>query len=394
MLTQMCISKAVGGNRAHGLFLLREAMMTKKLTNGEKRKLEECKKQLEKLDENLLELLGRRQEITASLVQAVPQAAPAIFDHGEEEKLLRRILEPGAKHLSPQAARSIYKEILSAARSIHAPLTVAYLGPECSNSNQAALTNFGQCASYRSAGSIEEVFDLVENDQCLQGVVPIENAFEGSVNNTLDLLSKHTTRINAEILLRVRYNLLTNAPDPGGIEKIYAHPIAAAQCTAWIKSRFPNVPIEKVASSAMAADIASRDSTGAALGNRLAANRYQLQIMEANIEDHPDNVTRFISIGKTTPRPTGEDKTSILFSTNHRPGALFDVLKILAKKEINMTRIESRPMKTRSWQYLFFVDIAGHAEDRGIAQALKKLEAWCEFFKLLGSYPVGRSPWL
>ncbi|HDR15306.1 MAG TPA: prephenate dehydratase [Desulfobacteraceae bacterium] len=368
--------------------------MAKRFTNGEKRKLDECIKEIEKLDENLLELLGKRQEVTAVLVQAMPEMASQIFDPGEEEKMLRRILEPNGKHLSPQAARAIFKEILSAARSAHAPLTVAYLGPETSNSNQAALTNFGQCASYRPAGSIEEVFDLVENDECRQGVVPIENAFEGSVNNTLDLLAEHTVKVTAEILLRVRYNLLTNAPDPGGIERLYSHPIAAAQCMAWIKNRLPGVPIEKVASSAMAADEAGGDPKSAALGSRLAAKRYGLQIMEANIEDHPDNVTRFISIGKTIPRPTGEDKTSILFSTNHKPGALFDVLKILAKKNINMTRIESRPMKTRSWQYLFFVDIAGHAEEGTISSALKKLESSCEFFKFLGSYPVGTSPWI
>ncbi len=367
--------------------------MSKKLTNGEKRKFNECRKQIEKLDKDLIELLGKRQEITAALVEAAPETACHLFDHGEEEKMLRRIIEPNGKHLPSQAVRAIFKEILSAARSIQAPLTVCYLGPESSNSNQAALTHFGQCASYRPSGSIEEVFELVENDECRQGVVPIENAFEGSVNNTLDLLAEHTVKVTGEILLRVRYNLLTNAPDPGSIERLYSHPIAAAQCMAWIKNRLPDVPIEKVASSAMAADEAAHDPKGAALGSRLAASRYGLQIMEANIEDHPDNVTRFISIGKTIPRPTGEDKTSILFSTSHKPGALFDVLKILAKKNINMTRIESRPMKTRSWQYLFFVDIARHAEEREIASALKKLESSCEFFKLLGSYPVGRSPW-
>jgi chorismate mutase/prephenate dehydratase len=368
--------------------------MGKKLTNGDRRKFNECKKQIETLDKNLIELLDKRQEITAALVEAVPETASHLFDHGEEEKMLRRLIEPNGKHLSCQATRAIFKEILSAARTIHAPLTVCYLGPESSNSNQAALTHFGQCASYRPAGSIEEVFQLVENDECRQGVVPIENAFEGSVNNTLDLLAGHTVKMTAEILLRVRYNLLSNAPDPTGIERLYCHPIAAAQCMAWIKNRLPDVPVEKVASSAKAAEEAAQDPKGAALGSRLAAKRYGLQIMEANIEDHPDNVTRFISIGKHIPRPTGEDKTSILFSTSHKPGALFDVLKILAKKNINMTRIESRPMKTRSWQYLFFVDIAGHAEEREIASALKKLEASCEFFKLLGSYPEGASPWL
>jgi chorismate mutase/prephenate dehydratase len=368
--------------------------MGKKLTNGDKRKFNESKKEIEKLDKNLIELIGKRQEITAALIETAPETAYHLFDHGEEEKMLRRIIEPNGKHLTPQAARAIFKEILSAARSIHAPLTVCYLGPECSNSNQAALAHFGQCASYRPAGSIEEVFELVENDECTQGVVPIENAFEGSVNNTLDLLAEHTVKVTGEIMLRIRYNLLTNAPDPDSIERLYSHPIAAAQCMAWIKNRLPEVPIEKVASSAMAADEAAHDPKGAALGSRLAAGSYGLQIMEANIEDHPDNVTRFISLGKTIPRPTGEDKTSILFSTSHQPGALFDVLKILAKKNINMTRIESRPMKTRSWQYLFFVDIAGHAEEREIASALKKLEASCEFFKLLGSYPEGASPWL
>ncbi|MFO8090299.1 MAG: prephenate dehydratase domain-containing protein [Desulfatiglandaceae bacterium] len=159
--------------------------MSKKLTNGEKRKFNECRKQIEKLDKDLIELLGKRQEITAALVEAAPETACHLFDHGEEEKMLRRIIEPNGKHLPSQAVRAIFKEILSPARSIQAPLTVCYLGPESSNSNQAALTHFGQCASYRPSGSIEEVFEWVENDECRQGVVPIENAFEGSVNNTL-----------------------------------------------------------------------------------------------------------------------------------------------------------------------------------------------------------------
>ena len=365
--------------------------MNRKPNNGDRHRIEESRKQIEKLDEHLLELLRRRQEIAAGLVETTP--SEAIVDPGEDEKILRRMVPPNGEHLSPQAARAIFKEILSAARSVQAPLTVAYLGPESSNSNQAALTQFGHGAIYRPADSIEEVFDLVENDECRQGVVPIENAFEGSINNTLDLLRDHPVRITAEILLRIRYNLLTNAADSNGVRKLYAHPIAAAQCMAWLKNRLPGVPVEEVASSAVAAGKAAGDPEGAALGSRLAAQTYGLGILEANIEDRPDNVTRFISIGKTTPKPTGDDKTSILFSTNHKPGALFDVLKILAKKNINMTRIESRPMKIRSWQYLFFVDMAGHSEDGQLASALKKLQSACEHYKWIGSYPVGNSPW-
>ena len=364
--------------------------MNKKLKNDDKQRIEELVRRIEKLDENLFELIRKRQEIAAGLVEA----EAGEFDPGEEERILRRLVPPNGEHLTPQAARAIFREIFSAARSVQSPLTVAYLGPESSNSNQAAMTHFGASASYRPADSADEVFNLVEKDQCRQGVVPIENAFEGSINNTLDLLRDHPVRITAEILLRVRYNLLTNAADTGAIRKLYAHPIAAAQCMAWIKNHLPGVPLKEVASSAMAAAEAARDSESAALGSRLAAQTYGLNILEANIEDRPDNVTRFISIGKTTPKPTGEDKTSILFSTSHKPGALFDVLKILAKKNINMTKIESRPMKTRSWQYLFFVDLAGHCEDSHIASALKKLQSSCEYYKMIGSYPVGSNPWL
>ena len=370
--------------------------MTKKDTNignGSTKELSKYKHEIETINEKILSLLTARREIAEAIGKAKKDAGLDIVDPGEEEAVLRRLTRANGHELPKEAIRSIFKEILSVDRAVQAPLTVAYLGPEASFSHQSALSIFGQSAEYRPAESIEEVFDLVEKDRCLQGVVPIENAFEGSLTNTLDLLRDYGLRITAENLLRVRYHLLASGRDVERFKVLYAHPMAAAQCRAWIRNRMPGVSIEESTSSSMAARQAAEDPEAAALGNQLAAKTYNLTVLEEGIEDHPDNVTRYVSIGRTEGRRTGKDKTSIMFSANHRPGALFEILKTLAKRDVNMTRIESRPMKTRSWEYLFFVDLQGHEEDKNIRSALKKLEAHCESFKRLGSYPVGKSPW-
>jgi chorismate mutase / prephenate dehydratase len=266
---------------------------------------------------------------------------------------------------------------------------VAYLGPEATFSHIAAKELYGDSASLHPADTIEDVFEMVEKDMCTIGVVPVENSYEGAVNITLDLFYKYDLRICAEAYVRIRHHLLSMEVDIRDIKKIYSHPMALAQCRSWLKANMQGVPLTEVSSTSLAAGIAAKETGAAAIGNMDLSLLYGLSALEENIEDHPDNMTRFTAVGKRQARPTGDDKTSILFFLADRPGALYKALGSLADKGINITRIESRPMKTRNWEYLFFMDIEGHEQDGRVGDALKEMEKQCVLLKRLGSYPKG-----
>lgn len=351
------------------------------------------RKDIDEIDGQILSLLSRRQDVAAEIGKLKRDLGFEIMDHAREQEVLRRLVSNSNKNLSADAIRAIYSEIISAARSVQQVPTVAYLGPEATFSHQAALNLYGQSSTYRAAETIEEVFGLVEKGICEWGVVPIENSYEGSVNITLDLFYEYDLKINAEFFLRIRHHLLSKVEDVTNIKHLYSHPMPIAQCRLWIKDHLAGIPIKEVASTSLAARISADESGVAAIGSRLSAQTYELNILEENIEDQPDNVTRFLVIGKTQQEPTGKDKTSLLFFLRHVPGALHRVLEPLAKRNVNLSRIESRPMKTRNWEYLFFVDIDGHKQNRNVSDALKEMEEYCAFMKLLGSYPAGGEPW-
>jgi chorismate mutase/prephenate dehydratase len=248
-------------------------------------------------------------------------------------------------------------------------------------------------ASFRATETIEEVFGLVEKGVCHQGVVPIENSYEGSVNTTLDLFYKYDLKIGGEILLRIRHHILSKAGHMEEIKRLYSHPMPVAQCRSWLKTHMAHIPVTEVASTSLAARMAADEPGAAAVGSRFSAETYGLSVLEEHIEDHPDNVTRFLVIGKTRSEPTGKDKTSLLFFLSHKPGALHKALEALANRNVNMTRIGSRPMRARNWEYLFFVDLEGHEQDNNIREAIKEMEASCAFMKRLGSFPAGDEPW-
>lgn len=267
---------------------------------------------------------------------------------------------------------------------------ISYLGPEATFSHMAAMRLYGGgSVSFYPAETIEDIFDLVERDVCTLGVVPVENSYEGAVNITLDLFYKYDLRICAETYLRIRHHLLSMEGDISDIRKIYSHPIALAQCRLWLRANMHGIPVVEVSSTSMAAGKAAKEPGTAAIGNMNLNRIYSLRVLGENIEDHPDNMTRFVVIGKKQAAPMGKDKTSILFFLSDRPGALYKALGALAERGINMTRIESRPMKTRNWEYLFFTDIEGHELDAEVSNALKEMEKQCVFLKRLGSYPKG-----
>jgi chorismate mutase / prephenate dehydratase len=266
---------------------------------------------------------------------------------------------------------------------------VAYLGPEGTFSHMAAASLYGDSATFHPADTIEDVFDLVEKGMATLGVVPVENSYEGSVNITSDLFFKHDLKICAESYVRIKHQLLSKEEIMEEIKKIYSHPMALAQCRSWLRTNMPGVPVADVSSTSEAARIASTEPGAAAIGNKALSDIYGLVLVRENIEDHPDNITRFLAIGKRQAAPVGMDKTSILFVLSDKPGALYKTLGILAERDINMTRIESRPMKTKNWEYLFLTDIEGHEQDEKVREALEEMEKYCVLLKRLGSYPRG-----
>ena len=266
---------------------------------------------------------------------------------------------------------------------------VGYLGPEGTFSHQAALTLFGDGAVLKGADAIEDVFELVEKGECGQGVVPVENSYEGSVGITLDLFNRYQPQICAEFYLRIMHNLLSRESSISGIKRIYSHSQAVAQCRRWLRRSLPDTPLAEVSSTSYAAKLAATEPGTGAIGSSFAAETYNLNILSKNIEDNRDNVTRFLVIGNKLTKPTGRDKTSILFLLKHEPGALYKCLSVLADRKVNMTRIESRPVKTKRWEYLFFVDLEGHYGETNIREAIESMGGHCEFIRTLGSYPSG-----
>ena len=270
---------------------------------------------------------------------------------------------------------------------------VAYLGPEMTFTHQAANRFFKDGTIFRAAETIDDVFHLVETESCDYGVVPIENSYEGSISRTLDLFYDYDLKISAEIINRIHHNLLSKSKRLEDIKVLYSHPMAIAQCRSWIKHNMDGIEIAEVSSTAKAAKNISDDHEAAAIGSMVAAEMYGLGVLQENIEDGADNFTRFTVIGKNRTEPTGRDKTSILISLAHQPGSLYRALETLAGRNINMTRIESRPLRKGNWEYLFFIDLDGHEQDRALGEALREMQAHCVLLKRLGSYPAGGEPW-
>lgn len=265
--------------------------------------------------------------------------------------------------------------------------TVAYLGPPTTHTHLACLERFGSSIRSFPMESIQDVFEAVERKEVDYGVVPVENSTEGSVNRTLDLFIESELKICGEIMIRVSHNLLSQNGKREAIHKIYSHPQALEQCRKWLRKNFPYIDVVETSSTAKAAQMAAEDPESAAIASSLAAHFYHLKVIESRIEDYLHNYTRFWILGQQIAGRTGNDKTSILFSIPHTPGSLHGVLKLFSNKSINLTKIESRPVKDKPWEYIFFLDFEGHATDAPIHETLKEMKDNVLFMKFLGSYP-------
>jgi chorismate mutase/prephenate dehydratase len=349
------------------------------------------RKQIDDIDDHILELLNRR----AGLVLKVAETKRA---HGEvdtfyrperEAEVLRRLMATNPGPLSNDTVARFFREVMSACLALEKPLTVAFLGPEGTFTQQAAYKHFGHAIQTQPYPAIDEIFRAVEGGACQFGVVPVENSTEGVITHTLDSFLNSTLIIAGEVALRIHHNLMGRQQDLGGIRKVFSHQQSLAQCRQWLDRFLPNAERISVSSNAEAARLAASDPESAAIAGEVAAELYGLHILESNIEDEPDNTTRFLIIGRHPVGSTGADKTSLLISTRNSPGALYNTLEPFARFSISMSKIESRPSRRGAWDYVFFIDVEGHRQDEALAQALKELEKNVLMMKVLGSYPRG-----
>jgi len=352
----------------------------------------ELRQHIDMIDTEILRLLNRRAEL---VLEVGRQKATDNLDFHvpqREEEIYARLQAENTGPFPAHAVRPVFREVISACLSLEHPLRVAYLGPRATFSHLAAMERFGLSAQFLAMRSIGEVFAEVEKDNADFGVIPVENSTEGVVSHTLDMFVDSTLQICGEVIVEAALHLLSKVPTLGEVRKIYSHPHGLAESRKWLARNAPNVPVVETSSTGAAAEIAASEPGAAAISSELAASLYDLTILQRRIEDHPNNFTRFLVIGKKGVPPTAADKTSILFSIKDRVGALHRMLEPFAARQINLTKIESRPSKKRLWEYVFYVDFEGHASEPRVRQALDVLREECVFLKILGSYPKGPQP--
>ena len=352
--------------------------------------LDEIRKNINDTDDQLLELINQRSLLVTEVGKLKNKTNTAVYIPEREKQIFEKLKNNNNSDLPNEAIVSIFTEIISACRNLEKPLTVSYLGPEASFTHSAAIKQFGSSVKFSSQNSIESVFYNVSKEFSNYGVVPIENTTEGTVSYTLDKFIDSKLNIVAEIELKIVHSFLSIEDDIKNIKKIYSHPQSFAQCKNWILSHFPNVELVEVNSNSYAAKLASQEKYSASIGPEIAALKYNLNSLFTSIEDFENNTTRFFIIGKNINKPSGHDKTSIMFSPKEKVGALYEALKFFNDKNINLTMIESRPSKKSSWQYIFFLDMEGYFEDTHIKKALAEVKEISTDFKILGSYPMNK----
>jgi chorismate mutase/prephenate dehydratase len=351
-----------------------------------KEKLQRLRSRIDAIDARLVRLLNERTRLVLEIGKLKHAGGDEIYAPDREDAVLRRVAEQNKGPLTTDSLKAIYREIMSSALALEKPLRIAYLGPEATYTHMAAVKKFGSSLRYEPLPSIADVFTEVAKGRADYGVVPIENSTEGAVTHTYDMFVDSELKVCAQILLPIRHNLMAACPRQQ-IKKLYSNPQVFAQCRQWLQLNMPHAELIEVSSTTRAAEIARHEPNAAAIASSLAAELYGLTILDENIQDSSENVTRFLVIGRKYPGPTGNDKTSLMFSVQDRVGALHDSIASFKRHKINMTKIESRPSKKKAWEYYFFVDILGHCEDPPVKKALAELARHTMFVKILGSYP-------
>jgi chorismate mutase/prephenate dehydratase len=356
---------------------------------GDEQELRAIREGIDALDEQIQELITRRAEFAQRVAHIKLAADPQGFFYRPEREVevLRRVKARNRGPLGGEEMARLFREIMSACLALEQQLNIAFLGPEGTFTQAAALKHFGHSVRTQPYGAIPDVFREVESGFCHYGVVPVENSTEGVISHTLDTFLASPLYICGEVMLRINHYLMGSTADLSAVKVVYSHSQSLAQCRGWLDRHLPRAERIAVGSNAEAARLVKGRDDAAAIAGETAAELYELELIARNIEDEPGNTTRFLVIGRQAVPPSGNDKTSLLFSTKNEAGGLHRLLTPLAEHGVSMTRIESRPSRRGIWDYVFFVDIEGHQADPPVARALADLERAAGMYRILGSYP-------
>ena len=355
----------------------------------DEKRLGELREQIDSIDSKLLELISARARCASEVAEAKGGDANTVYYRPEREaRVLSAIKAANPGPLSDEEVARLFREIMSACLALEKPITVAFLGPEGTFTQAAALKHFGHSAVSAPLSAIDEVFREVASGSANYGVVPVENSTEGVINHTLDSFRESTLSICGEVELRIHHHLLIGPNTKAdNITRVYSHPQSLAQCRKWLDAHLPNVERIPLSSNAEAAKRVIGEWNSAAIAGEMAEVLYELTPLHQNIEDEPDNATRFLIIGQQTVPASGDDKTSIMVSVKNQPGALYSLLEPFRKHRVDLTRVETRPSRTATWSYVFFIDFIGHCDDENVRQALDEISSVVAELRLLGSYP-------
>jgi len=352
--------------------------------------ISDIRRRIDTLDEEIVRLINERAECAQRIGEAKLSSDRPAYVPERERQVLERVAGRNTGPLSTAALQAIYREIVSACRALERPLTVAYWGPLASNTHVAARRRFGSMAELLGASSVAEVFAQVERREADFGVVPVENSTEGVIAHSLDMFRQYDLHICAETFVPIQHNLLSKAPSLDAVKRVYTMFQATGQCRNWIDQNLRHAELVEAGTTARGAELAAADPETGAIANLAAAELYGLNILAEHIEDNPRNRTRFWVIGRLQPAPSGADKTSLMVSIPHKPGALVRALQAFEQHGVSLTFIESRPTKQTPWEYVFFIDAQGHVGDgpqSPLCQALDQLRGASSFTRVLGSYP-------
>ena len=351
------------------------------------KEIEKLRREIDAVDDELVAALNRRAAL-AQKIGTLKAGAP-VYRPEREAEILRRVAKSSGA-LGGERVAAVFREVISACRALEEPLRVAYLGPAGTFSEMAVLEQFGHAVEAIACASIDEAFRAAETGGAQFAVVPMENSTEGAIGRSLDLLLTTRLQVCAEVVLRVRQNLMRKGKGLKSVKRVYSHQQSLAQCQKWLAQNLPGAERIAVASNAEAARLAAKEKAACAIGPKLAAERYGLAVIAADIEDEPNNRTRFVVLGGIEPSPSGRDATSLVMSAPNRPGAVHALLEPLARHGVSMSRLESRPTRVGKWEYHFYIDLVGHRSDAPVAAALAELEKLAPFLKILGSYPAAQ----
>ncbi|HED34695.1 MAG TPA: prephenate dehydratase [Gammaproteobacteria bacterium] len=356
---------------------------------SEQSKLSDIRDQIDGIDKKIQSLINQRAQCAQQVAEIKIRAGETehFYRAEREAQVLTEIKKRNKGPLGDEAMAFLFREIMSACLALEKPIRVAFLGPAGTYNHVAANKHFGSAITQCPVDNIEEIFRAVESAQAHFGVAPIENSTEGVISHTLDLLINSSLNICGEVELRIQHNLISKETELKKITKVYSHQQSLAQCRRWLDTNLSTAELYAVRSNAEAVRLAKEESGAAAIAGEKAAEIYEVPVLCSEIEDEPDNTTRFIVIGKNEVLPCGNDRTSLLVTTSNKPGALHHLLKPLAEREIGMSKIESRPSRQGVWEYVFFIDIEGHKDDSNLSEALAEIEHESAMIRILGSYP-------